>query len=100
MTDTVLQNKGGFEAALGLHKNFDDWGKKLEDQNVRGCNGNYIGIREKAVYERIKHVVVKAGDIVVWDEVRSLGSRGRESDGGECVGTVLVVWAMIIDTLY
>ncbi|GMI12743.1 hypothetical protein TrVE_jg1682 [Triparma verrucosa] len=68
LTDTVLQNKGGFEAALGLHKNFDDWGKKLEDQNVRGCNGNYIGIREKAVYEKIKHVVVKAGDVVVWDE--------------------------------
>ena len=45
-------------------------------------------------------MVVKAGDIVVWDEVRGLGSRGRESDGGECVGTVLVVWAMIIDTLY
>lgn len=51
-----------------MHKSFNTWGTKLESSSKIGCAGNYIGIREKVIYEKIKHVTIKAGDIVIWDE--------------------------------
>jgi hypothetical protein len=82
LTDNLEPNTGGFEAALGFHKDFHKWkrpGSTIVKKSVNGrqeclvpapCIGEYTHIRPKEdayVMERIQHVPVRAGSAVFWD---------------------------------
>jgi hypothetical protein len=83
LTDNLEPNTGGFEAAPGFHKNFDEWARQRRqhagengnyDSAVSNrtslCVGEYTHIRPKEdaeVMAQIKHIPVKAGSAVFWD---------------------------------
>lgn len=89
LVDTVFPNHGGFEAAKGFHIDFARWscnrppaiiaekniGKNNQQPNdlkliPAPCVGEYTHIRPKEdadVMSRIRHIPVKAGAAVFWD---------------------------------
>lgn len=83
LTDNVLPNTGGFEAAPGFHKIFHTWAQTRptpintkqhqphhHDQPTSLCIGEYTHIRpteDKDVMTRMQHIPVPAGSAVFWD---------------------------------
>lgn len=85
LTDSLEPNHGGFEAARGFHREFEEWAlhrqpTKIMQRNNNGstseisipapCVGQYTHIRPKednAIMERVTHVPVRAGSAVFWD---------------------------------
>lgn len=87
LTDNKQANHGGFEAAKGFHREFDDWRQQREPTKVtrkgrtKGevtveesipapCIGEYTHIRpteDAEVMDRINHIPVSAGSAVFWD---------------------------------
>jgi hypothetical protein len=86
LTDNMDPDTGGFEAANGFHRTFDEWsrnreptrviqkqanGEKRELQVPAPCVGAYTHMRPKEDQEvmlRVKHVPVRAGSAVFWDQ--------------------------------
>jgi hypothetical protein len=85
LTDNLEPNTGGFEAAKGFHRTFDEWtrtrphttivpkaqGKKLGEVSFPPpCVGEYTHMRPKEdreVMDRVRHIPVQAGSAVFWD---------------------------------
>jgi hypothetical protein len=93
LTDNLEVNTGGFEAAPGFHREFDDWARHrpptISTTTKKGraknsshqteplvvsvpapCIGEYTHIRPKedaAVLKRIQHIPVPAAGAVFWD---------------------------------
>lgn len=86
LTDTPEKNQGGFECVPGFHRTFATWAKNrpatilLQKDKESGeqvavkvkpaCVGEYSHIRPKedaSVMVRVRHVPVKAGSAVFWD---------------------------------
>jgi hypothetical protein len=81
LTDNLQPNTGGFEAASGFHRVFDEWAEErrqhLSVQSGNGtqtrtslCVGEYTHIRpqeDESVMKRVRHIPVKAGSAVLWD---------------------------------
>lgn len=80
LTDSLEPNTGGFEAAPGFHREFDEWAKKRsrppsKDETRIGqsnslCLGEYTHIRPKedeSVMKCVHHIPVNAGSAVFWD---------------------------------
>ena len=80
LTDTMQPNTGGFEAAPGFHRTFDDWTKNRQPTTVAQngitkevsppCVGAYTHIRPQEdadVMKQVTHVSVPAGSVVFWD---------------------------------
>jgi hypothetical protein len=84
LTDNLEANTGGFEAAKGFHRDFDEWarnrpptitlqkenGRKTETTIPAPCVGEYTHMRPKedhGVMERVCHIPVPAGSTVFWD---------------------------------
>jgi hypothetical protein len=75
LTDNLHPNTGGFEAAPGFHHEFDEWAKERQQtsnnqQYTSLCVGEYTHIRPKedaTVMKQIRHIPVKAGSAVFWD---------------------------------
>lgn len=85
LTENLEKNTGGFEAARGFHREFEEWRKHRKPTQVRQkgatgtvaevcvpapCIGQYTHIRPKEdreVMERVAHVPVRKGSAVFWD---------------------------------
>ncbi len=77
LTDTVDPNEGGFEAAPGFHKRFDEWSHSRKNTVTKSgkilpppCVGDFTPIRpleDKDVLDSIQHIPCRAGDMVCWD---------------------------------
>jgi len=85
LTDNLEPSTGGFEAARGFHREFEDWashrpptiisqrdvgGSITEAQTTAPCVGQYTHVRPKEdrdIMDRVRHVPVKAGSAVFWD---------------------------------
>jgi hypothetical protein len=93
LTDNLEPNTGGFEAAKGFHKEFQQWSKtrvptivvQKNNNNIDGssrgtetteipvpaaCVGEYTHMRPKEdrdVMDRVCHIPVSAGSAVFWD---------------------------------
>jgi hypothetical protein len=84
LTDNLQGNTGGFEAAKGFHRCFDDWAASREPTTFlrkssgqpetvsfpAPCVGEYTHMRPKEdrdVMDRIEHIKVRAGSAVFWD---------------------------------
>lgn len=66
--------KGGFEACLGMHLEFDEWVRRRAAGSSSGssppCVGQFTPIRpveDADVMSRMQHVPCRAGDLVCWD---------------------------------
>ena len=84
LTTNAIKNTGGFEAAPGFHKDFENWVEfrppTIVSRKVEGisqqmvfsapCIGEYSHIRpieDKDVMMRMQHIPVRAGSAVFWD---------------------------------
>jgi hypothetical protein len=78
LTDALETQEGGFEAVLGFHREFEHWAshRTPPSNGTNGpsaeslCVGDYTHIRPKedaAVFTRIRHIPVRAGSAVFWD---------------------------------
>ena len=80
LTDNLEPNTGGFEAVKGFHHEFARWRNSRQPglvQTAEGqqeipppCLGEYTHIRPKEdsdVFQRVQHIPVRAGDIILWD---------------------------------
>lgn len=84
LTTNITKNTGGFEAAPGFHKDFENWVEyrrpSIVSKKVNGisqqlvlsapCLGEYSHIRpieDNDVMERMQHIPVRAGSAVFWD---------------------------------
>ena len=86
LTDNILPNTGGFEAAESFHIDFEEWARQrpptvITRKNKQTqatetvsfpapCLGEYTHIRpteDAAVMKRVQHVAVTAGSVVFWD---------------------------------
>jgi hypothetical protein len=85
LTDNLLPNTGGFEAAIGFHREFHSWvqnGRRLRgisgvDNSIAAindtspskqpCVGEYTHVHDPELMKRVQHIPVKAGDVVFWD---------------------------------
>jgi hypothetical protein len=84
LTDNLIRNTGGFEAAPGFHRDFENWTKTRQptvfSKKINGsvkhttlpapCLGEYTHIRPKEdsdVLARIRHIPARAGSAVFWD---------------------------------
>jgi hypothetical protein len=84
LTTNLDQNTGGFEAAPGFHRDFEEWAasrppsiiSKKFNGVLRGtavpapCLGEYTHIRPRedaSIMTRMKHIPVTAGSAVFWD---------------------------------
>jgi hypothetical protein len=78
LTDNLEANTGGFEAAKGFHRSFDEWAKNRPPTIQKGgsisapagCVGEYTHIRpteDRAIMDRVGHIPVTAGSAVFWD---------------------------------
>ncbi|KAG7374461.1 UPF0029 domain containing protein [Nitzschia inconspicua] len=99
LTDNLEPNTGGFEAAAGFHREFDLWAKQRsrppsrgDAQNARSpslCVGDYTHIRPKEdeiVMKRVRHIPVKAGSAVFWDNrIPHANSYRNDSDQARMV---------------
>lgn len=87
LSDTPSPNMGGFEAAKQFHRHFHTWrqhrafsevtrkdpksGAKRKEKIPAPCLGEYTHIRpqeDESVMKAVKHVPIKAGDVVFWDQ--------------------------------
>jgi hypothetical protein len=99
LTENVDQGTGGFEAARGFHRTFEEWAKNrppsIISRSVRGhrqtvlvpapCSGEYTHIRpreDRDVMQRIEHIPVPKGAAVFWDN-RIPHSNAYRNDGNE-----------------
>ena len=79
----MLPEQGGFEACVGLHREFKQWSLKRSaastissnngsinnDLSSPPCIGDFTPIRpmeDKDILDRFKHIPCKAGDLVCW----------------------------------
>ena len=80
LTDNLEPNTGGFEAVKGFHHEFAGWRNSRQPSLVKTaegqqtipppCLGEYTHIRPKEdsdVFQRVQHIPVRAGDIILWD---------------------------------
>ena len=80
LTDNLEANTGGFEAVKAFHHEFTSWSNSRQPSLVKTakgpqpipppCLGEYTHIRPKEdsdVFQRVQHVSVRAGDVVLWD---------------------------------
>jgi hypothetical protein len=77
LTDNLEPNTGGFEAARGFHRTFDEWTRTRAPATVaqkegssHACVGEYTHIRPKEdreIMDSVCHVPVRAGSCVLWD---------------------------------
>jgi hypothetical protein len=80
LTDSLEPEQGGFEACPYFHKEFYSWSSKREEEakqvdlstGIPPCVGDFTPIsmsldRDKEVLARFKHIPVRAGDLVLWD---------------------------------
>jgi hypothetical protein len=87
LTNNMHENTGGFEAALGFHREFDRWSRnrppsEISTKSARKngtcellsipapCVGEYTHIRPKEdadIMRRMQHILLKAGCAVFWD---------------------------------
>ena len=75
LTDNLHPNTGGFEAAPGFHHEFDEWANERQQTSTSQqftslCVGEYTHIRpqeDAQVMKQIRHIPVKAGSVVFWD---------------------------------
>ena len=97
LTDNLLPNTGGFEAAPGFHREFHSWvqrGRRLscsdDDENVAGknrapskqqpCVGEYTHVHDRSLMKRVQHIPVKAGSVVFWDNRLPHGNSYRNDN--------------------
>jgi Uncharacterized protein family UPF0029/Protein of unknown function (DUF1479) len=100
LTDNMGPNTGGFEAAPGFHREFDDWAKQRSPTPSKGggqnnapavslCVGEYTHIRPKEdaiVMKRVCHIPVAAGSAVFWDNrIPHANSYRNDSDTARMV---------------
>ena len=82
LTDNLDSNSGGFEAAPGFHRVFDQWAEERRREQMQSqkednaqapaslCVGEYTHIRPKEdeeVMKQVRHIPVAAGSAVFWD---------------------------------
>ena len=84
LTTNLDQNTGGFEAASGFHRDFEEWAASrppsVISRKINGisrktavpapCLGEYTHIRpreDSGIMKRMKHIPVTAGSAVFWD---------------------------------
>ena len=101
LTDTLHADEGGFEAARGFHRDFDEWVRTRPPPPLAAaasasgdaaypstplCVGEFTPIRPKEdadVLRRVAHVPCRAGDLVVWDNrIPHANSRENNASGG------------------
>lgn len=106
LTDNLHPNTGGFEAAPGFHLEFDQWrhsrpdtiltkrdartGVKTKVSIPPPCMGEYTHIRpvqDQSVLDRVRHVSVRAGSAVFWDQ-RIPHANSYRHDGEEARAVV------------
>jgi len=86
LTDNLLPETGGFEAAPGFHRGFCQWARvraPAENGAAPPCVGEFTPVRpveDREVLDRIRHVGCRAGGVVVWD-VRIPHANARRNDG-------------------
>lgn len=83
LTDNLQSNTGGFEAVPGFHREFRSWVERgrrsMRDfsneaslhSRPRPCVGEYSHLDptfDRDIIERIKHIPVRAGSAVFWDD--------------------------------
>mmetsp|Transcript_45850 Transcript_45850/g.139259 ORF Transcript_45850/g.139259 Transcript_45850/m.139259 type:complete len:407 (-) Transcript_45850:212-1432(-) len=111
LTDNTSSSTGGFEAAPGFHRTFHQWsksraesvvkkrinGKCQESRHPAPCFGNYTHIRpteDSDVMAQVRHIPVRAGDAVFWDE-RIPHSNSYRHDG--CTPRAVVYCSFLPD---
>ena len=86
LTDNLEANTGGFEAAPGFHRKFNQWAKDRQPTTITKkdkrsgakskvdvpapCVGEYTHVRpneDSDVMKAVKHIPVPAGSAVFWD---------------------------------
>ena len=75
LTETKEANQGGFEASKEFHRKFNEYFRlgekkeknKGESEDIK-CVGDFCPIRASSVIESIKHIPLKAGSAVFWDQ--------------------------------
>lgn len=105
LTDNLEPNTGGFEAAPSFHRTFQAWaksrpmttftetkrdGRKVERHRRAPCVGEYTHIRPRedmAVMDLVRHVPVRAGSAVFWDN-RIPHANAYRNDGDEARAVV------------
>lgn len=96
LTDNLLPNTGGFEAAPGFHREFYSWvqnGRRLSssDDSIavehdmsppkqQPCIGEYTHVHDRALMKRVRHIPVKAGSVVFWDNRLPHGNSYRNDN--------------------
>ena len=106
LTTNLHPNTGGFEAVPGFHREFSSWaanGRKkkketatttAEEQQSNNishplpCVGEYTHLSpsyDKELMQRIKHIPVKAGSVVFWDNRIPHGNSYRNDPTPESV---------------
>ena len=107
LTDNLLPNTGGFEAAPGFHREFHSWvqnGRRLGSRSDGGgldtpiiddneklghkqpCIGEYTHVHDRELMKRVQHISVKAGSAVFWDNRLPHGNAYR-NDNDYCQPT-------------
>ena len=106
LTDNLEPNTGGFEAVPGFHREFKSWverGRGIDNsEEVRGdagahprpCVGEYTHLspaHDREILKRVKHVPVRAGSAVFWDNRIPHGNAYRNDpvgllSGGDTMG--------------
>ncbi len=76
LTDSLLENTGGFECVKGFHHEFSNWACHRKESVGKGgvkfpapCVGDFTPIRpveDADVLARVCHVPCKAGSFVIW----------------------------------
>ena len=99
LTDNLLPNTGGFEAAPGFHREFHSWvqnGRRLssnsddsafavgEDMSSpkqqQPCIGEYTHVHDRELMKRVQHIPVRAGSVVFWDNRLPHGNSYRNDN--------------------
>jgi hypothetical protein len=99
LTDNLLPNTGGFEAAPGFHREFHSWvrnGRRLsstDDCSIavgddimmsppkqQPCIGEYTHVHDRELMKRVQHIAVKAGSAVFWDNRLPHGNSYRNDN--------------------
>lgn len=111
LTDNLEANTGGFEAVPGFHREFRSWverGRRLDSsgraggeagEHPRPCVGEYTHLspaHDREILKRVKHIPVRAGSAVFWDNRIPHGNAYRNDPvglqtGGDTMGGSRVV---------
>ena len=91
LTDNLEADKGGFEACIGWHLEFDRWRQERPwSYAAKGagvsppCAGDFTPVRpreDEEIIARMRHVPCRAGDLVLWD-YRIPHSNALRNEGG------------------